>query len=267
MLRVSIAISQAPTNNKWTFLLIWKSICHKIDNILFWGFSHSWGFSYSDRHLYPRAVEGLGLRRTDDLNKASISKFGWSVVSNADKTWVHLPKFNYLQDWRNQLLPTRKEFTTHFHCLITRVCLYHRIGSGSNSNILYMDWSWVHIIPNNYLHSSPSQPIPEINHLAELIIIIFYFLFFTPIHIQKIHIPWTPSEDFIVWVPKIKEALKRFSHLPLLKPKLRVALVLASTAANQGCKSILFEGDAKFVIDALISSPSCAQGWSIWTLI
>ena len=110
-----------------------------------------------------------------------ISKFGWSVASNEDKTWVHLPKFNYLQDWRNQLLPTRKEFTTHFHCLITRVCLYHRIGSGSNSNILYMDWSWVHIIPNNYLHSSPSQPIPEINHLAELIIIIFYFLFFTPI--------------------------------------------------------------------------------------
>ena len=156
-LRVSIAISQAPTNKKWTFLLIWKSICHKIDGMLFWGFSHSWDFSYSDRHLYSRLVEALGLRRTDDLNKALISKFGWSVASNADKTWVHLPKFKYLQDWRNQQLPTRKEFTTHFHCLITRACLYHRIGSGSNTNILYMDWS---MAPYNPQQLSPFVTLP-----------------------------------------------------------------------------------------------------------
>nr|POE89095.1 g-type lectin s-receptor-like serine/threonine-protein kinase [Quercus suber] len=54
---------------------------------------------------------------------------------------------------------------------------------------------------------------------------------------------------------------------------------LVSIAANQGCKSILFEGDAKVVIDALISSPSCAQDgpfersfnvlphdWACWTM-
>ena len=139
MLRVSIAISQAPTNNKWTFLLIWKSICHKIDNILFWGFSHSWGFSYSDRHLYPRAVEGLGLRRTDDLNKALISKLGSSVASNADKTWVHLLNSKHVRDRRNQLFPSGKELTTLFHCLIGFCAQLYFIESGSKYQ--YMDWS------------------------------------------------------------------------------------------------------------------------------
>ena len=169
----------APTNNKWTFFLIWKSICHNIDGILFWGFSHS------DRHLYPRVVDGLGLRRSDDLNKVLISKLGWSGASNADKTWVHLLKFKYLQDWRNQRLPSRKELTTQFHCLtITRVCLYHLFGLimiRLNTNILYMDWSMGPYNPRNQPSSRPHPPCFIAMEQWLLRNFLILFIFFTPI--------------------------------------------------------------------------------------
>ena len=55
----------------------------------------------------PKSVGGLGFRHAFDLNKALISKLGWSIRMKSDKPWVKLLKAKYLRG-KNLLTTTAK---------------------------------------------------------------------------------------------------------------------------------------------------------------
>ncbi|KAK7844323.1 putative ribonuclease h protein [Quercus suber] len=63
-------------------------------------------FSDSNCHLYPKAWDsickpksssGLNFRRAHDLNKALVSKLGWTIALSADKPWANLLRSKYLR--------------------------------------------------------------------------------------------------------------------------------------------------------------------------
>ena len=81
-------------------LLLSKQVCSKLDalNHKFW-----WGFIEENKKngvclkswdsiCTPKAAGGLGLKKTEDMNRALVEKLTWDVASNADNPWVEIFK-------------------------------------------------------------------------------------------------------------------------------------------------------------------------------
>ena len=81
-------------------LLLSKQVCSKLDalNHKFW-----WGFKEENKKngvclkswdsiCTPKAAGGLGLKKTEDMNRALVEKLTWDVASNADNSWVEIFK-------------------------------------------------------------------------------------------------------------------------------------------------------------------------------
>ena len=128
-----------------------KNTCAQIDARLRDFF---WGFFDSKHHLYPKAWDSickpksfgdLGFRKAHDLNKAFVSKLGWLIASNADKTWANLLRSKYLRG-RNLLnASTNTNSSPLWHGIIKFVPLlklghYHLISLGNSVNIWNNPW-------------------------------------------------------------------------------------------------------------------------------
>ena len=46
----------------------------------------------------PKNVEGLGIKKTANMNKALVAKMTWDVVNNSDKMWVMAFKKKYVRN-------------------------------------------------------------------------------------------------------------------------------------------------------------------------
>ena len=45
----------------------------------------------------PKCVGGLGIKKTEGMNKALVAKMTWAVASNADKMWVRVFNKKYVR--------------------------------------------------------------------------------------------------------------------------------------------------------------------------
>jgi hypothetical protein len=50
-----------------------------------------------DSLCVPKSAEGLGLRRSADMNNALLAKLGWNVAKKDDKPWVRFMNAKYLR--------------------------------------------------------------------------------------------------------------------------------------------------------------------------
>ena len=48
-----------------------------------------------DNGCKPKSEEGLGIRKNDDVNKASIVKLGWRILTNNDNLWARIMRDKY----------------------------------------------------------------------------------------------------------------------------------------------------------------------------
>ena len=47
----------------------------------------------------PKSEEGLGIRKNDDVNKASIAKLGWRILTDNDsRLWVRIMRDKYFKN-------------------------------------------------------------------------------------------------------------------------------------------------------------------------
>ena len=44
-----------------------------------------------------KCADGLGIKKTEDMNKALVAKMTWEVASNADKMWVRVFNKKYVR--------------------------------------------------------------------------------------------------------------------------------------------------------------------------
>ncbi|KAF3953185.1 hypothetical protein CMV_021349 [Castanea mollissima] len=193
-----------------------KNTCAQIDARLRDFF---WGFSNSNRHLYPKAWDsickpkssgGLSFRRAHDLNKALVSKLGWLIASNADKPWANLLRSKYLKGRSLLYASAKTNSSPLWHGIIKSVPLLklghcHLISSGNFVNIWNDPW-----IPSLQGFIPPYPPTPsDIQLVAELIISgtrlwnshLLHVLFDQQIasSIQQIHLSASPTEDTAIW--------------------------------------------------------------------
>ena len=82
-------------------LLFPRQVCSKlyvVNRNFWWGFKDenklgcclkSW-----DSICTPKSVGGLGIKKTEDMNKALVVKMTWEIASNANKLWVQILKIN-----------------------------------------------------------------------------------------------------------------------------------------------------------------------------
>ena len=85
-------------------LFLPKQVCNKLDamNKNFW-----WGSKEENKRgsclkswdsiCTPKSVGGLGIKKTEDMNKALVAKMTWEVASNVDKMWVRVFKKKYVR--------------------------------------------------------------------------------------------------------------------------------------------------------------------------
>ncbi|GMY38077.1 uncharacterized mitochondrial protein AtMg00310-like, partial [Fagus crenata] len=152
-------------------LFLPKTICNKIDSTLrgFW-----WGASPGKNHMclkswksicQPKSYGGLGLRRSLDTNHALISKMGWSLATNENKTWVSLLKAKYLKGIPfMQISPSLnsswlwKEILKSRSILSKGLCM--KIGDGQHTPI--WDTPWIPTL-ENFIPSPSSTAHPTIH--------------------------------------------------------------------------------------------------------
>ena len=99
-------------------LLLPKKVCEKLDilNRNFW-----WGCSDEKNHgLYlksldsictPKAMGGLGINKTKDMNRALVAKLTWEVASNAKKFWVKMFQKKYVRGKNFMKMPMPKSIS------------------------------------------------------------------------------------------------------------------------------------------------------------
>jgi hypothetical protein len=200
-------------------LLLPKSICKKIDSTLrgFW-----WGSSSGKTHMclkswkticQPKSYGGLGLRRSLDTNYALISKLGWSLAVNEDKTWVSLLKSKYLNGVPfMQVISSTNSSWLWQGILKSRPLLSKglctKIGNGHHTTI--WDTPWIPTL-DNYIPPPPTHLQPSIHRVADLISPTTFqwdrgkiFALFDPSTANKIlniHLSPTCQIDKLCWVP------------------------------------------------------------------
>ena len=212
---IKLVFSSIPTYWMSSFQLP-KFKCHRIDAKLRDFF---WGFLDSKHHLYPKAwnslcmpkfIGGLSFRRAFDLNKALISKLGWSICMKSNKPWVKLLRAKYLRG-RNLLTATAKSNASSiWKGIINSIPLLRKgfcfhINSSSSVNIWHDLW-----IPSlqGFIPSTPLVP-PAQHLVAELLILgthiwnkdLLLCLFDLPTvnHSQQIHLIASLAEDTAFW--------------------------------------------------------------------
>ncbi|KAK9995734.1 hypothetical protein SO802_020420 [Lithocarpus litseifolius] len=142
------SVSSSIPSYHMSSLLLPKSICKKLDSInrnFWWGivekkhglFLRSW-----DSICLPKWAGGIGIRKTEDLNKALVAKLSWEMASNSGKKWVQLFRKKYVKH-RNFMKMQCPKYASWaamsiFKCrdvLSNGLC--HKIGNG---------WEWVKCI-------------------------------------------------------------------------------------------------------------------------
>ena len=135
------SVSSSIPSYHMSSLLLPKSICNKLDRInrnFWWGideknyglFLRSW-----DSICLPKWAGDIGIRKTEDLNKALVAKLSWEVASNSGKIWVQLFWKKYVKH-RNFMKMQCSKFASWaamsiFKCkdvLSNGFC--HKIGNG-----------------------------------------------------------------------------------------------------------------------------------------
>ncbi|KAK7832800.1 putative ribonuclease h protein [Quercus suber] len=89
----------------------------------------------------PKSVGGLGIRKTEDMNKALVAKMAWEIVSNVDKRWVQIFKKKYVKHRNFMNMPSPKGASwaaqSIFECrVVVKKGMCHKIGNGLNT------WIW-----------------------------------------------------------------------------------------------------------------------------
>ena len=99
-------------------LLLPKKVCDKLDSLNrnFW-----WGFSGEKKHgLYlkswdsicsPKALGGLGIKKTEDMNQDLVAKLTWEEASNVEKLWVKMFQKRYVRGKNLMKMPMPKSIS------------------------------------------------------------------------------------------------------------------------------------------------------------
>ena len=94
-----------------------------------------------DSIFTPKYVEGLGIKKTADMNKALVAKMTSDVVNNSDKMWVMAFKKKYVRS-RNLMKMSISNGVSWASQSIFECSkgLCHRIGNGLNTWIFEDPW-------------------------------------------------------------------------------------------------------------------------------
>lgn len=60
----------------------------------------------------PKCEEGLGIRKTEDVNTAFLTKQGWKILTQPVNIWVRLVKAKYFNKGNNSFLTCNKSSLT-----------------------------------------------------------------------------------------------------------------------------------------------------------
>ena len=90
-------------------------------------------------------VEGLGIKKTADMNKALVAKMNWDVVNNSNKMWVMAFKKKYVRNKNFIKMPIPKGASwasqSIFECRkVISKGLCHKIGNGLTTWIFENPW-------------------------------------------------------------------------------------------------------------------------------
>lgn len=101
-LSLSLAVSNAISTYHMSVYMIPKSICHKLDALMwkFWGRENQNGNSFIpkswDTICISKFVGGLGFKRMIDTNRALISKMSWNLATSNQSLSIFLLSAKYL---------------------------------------------------------------------------------------------------------------------------------------------------------------------------
>ena len=136
-------------------LLLPKQACKKLDAMnrnFWWGYKEenkkgcclkSWDSIYT-----PKCVGGLGIKKTEDMNKALVAKMTLEVASNVGRMWVKVFNKKYVRSKKFMRMSVPKAASWSCQSIIggrkvIKKGLCHRIGNGLNTWIWEDPW-----IPN-----------------------------------------------------------------------------------------------------------------------
>lgn len=131
--------------------LVPKSIYYKLNSLMM---RFQWSFSDNQHRLClkswaslcrPKKDVGLGLKLTEDRNKAPIANMGWQIQTNPEKLWVQIICAKYLKSkivWDAQASVGASQFwkgiTRVVHILKGAACF--QIGSGTQVRVWHDPW-------------------------------------------------------------------------------------------------------------------------------
>ena len=56
----------------------------------------------------PKSKEGLGIRSYEDVNKATITKLGWRILTDNDSIWARIKREKYIKNNNFFRIPKKK---------------------------------------------------------------------------------------------------------------------------------------------------------------
>ena len=142
------SVAAAMPSYQASCLLLPKKVCEKLDALnrnFWWGCSdeknHGFYLKSLDSICTPKALGGLGIKKTEDMNRALVAKLTWEVASNAKKLQVKMFQKKYVRGKNFMKMPMPKSISwssqSIFDCRdMVKKGLCHKIGSGLNIWIL-----------------------------------------------------------------------------------------------------------------------------------
>ena len=61
--------------------------------------------------MYSKSIRGLGIKKTEDMNRVLVAKLTWEVASNVEKPWVKMVQKKYVRGKNFMKMPMPKSIS------------------------------------------------------------------------------------------------------------------------------------------------------------
>ena len=108
----------------------------------------------------PKSKEGLGIRSYEDVNKATITKLGWRILTDNDSIWARIKREKYIKNNNFFRIPKKKGDS-----IVWREVINHRKYIGVGLKWCIGDGRKVYFQTDFWVYMSPLISFVDENHL------------------------------------------------------------------------------------------------------